>query len=58
MHTIKITNKYTNKSYMYPIIYDSIDEAEKAIKDSVPQRLSSGSILEVCRLVSLKLERV
>ena len=44
MFAIKITSKWTKSSYLYPIIYETQDEAETAV---IPQRVSKNDIFEV-----------
>lgn len=37
MHCVIITNKFTGRSYVYPVIYTSDEAARTAIKEDIPQ---------------------
>ncbi len=37
MYAVIITNKYTGRSYLYPVIYTDEEKANTAIKQDIPQ---------------------
>lgn len=53
MFIIKITNKWTNNSYAYPIIYSNVESANFAINEKcrnikqIPQARSINNKLEI-----------